>query len=322
MENHLLTDQSSYAKELWITGLVPAVFTPMRPDGRLNLKQIPPIVEHLITDGASALYVCGGTGEGFSLSLEERMQVTDAYIEAASGRIPIIVQVGHSSLVQAQQLAEHAQHAGANAISAVPPFYYKVDSLDTLLDSLEVILSGAPELPFYYYHIPRLTNYTVDVVQFLEKAISRLPGLIGVKYSNFTIFELQACVKLGEGRFNILFGADEMLLSGLVGGAQGAVGSTYNFAAPLYNKIITSFSEGNITAASQWQSLSVEMVRCINTASTASHNGAALKAMMAVIGLDCGPVRLPQVSLTPNQIQQLHMKMEEIGFFDWGRSDH
>lgn len=318
-ENPIRKDQLLKQKDLWITGLVPAVFTPMHPDGSLNLTQVPAIVDHLIADGVSALYVCGGTGEGPSLSTAERMLVSEAYIEAVSRRVPVIIQVGHNSVVEAQHLAKHAQAAGASAISAVPPSFYKITSLDVLLESLAFILNSAPKLPFYYYHIPRLTNFDLNVVEFLEKASSCLPTLCGVKYSNFTIFELQACVELDNGRFNILFGSDEMLLAGLIGGAQGAVGSTYNFAAPLYNQVILALESGDIPTARQWQGRSVNMIRCINSFGHHAYNGAALKAMMKIIGLDCGPTRLPQIALTHDEIEALRAAIVDIGFFEWGR---
>ena len=319
MQQPLTQQPPSTPHDLWIRGLVPAVFTPLNPDGSLNLNRVNSLFEHLIADGVSALYVCGGTGEGPSLTAEERMRTADAYIAAAHNRLPVIVQVGHNSLFEAKRLAQHAQTAGAAAISAVPPSFFKIDSIDMLLEVLAVILSGAPNLPFYYYHIPRLTNFDLDVVEFLQKAAVCLPALRGVKYSNFTIFEMQACVELENGRFNILFGSDEMLLSGLVGGAHGAVGSTYNFAAPLYRKIMTAFQEGDLAAARQWQSRAVAMIRRINGFGAPGHNGSALKAMMAVIDLDCGPTRLPQVHLRPDVIASLKEEMEAIGFFDWGR---
>ena len=92
--------------KLWIEGIVPAVFTPMQPDGSLNLERIPDIVEHLIGEGVNALYVCGSTGEGPSLTTEERMDVAEAYLRTVAGRLPVIVQVGHDSLKQARGLAE------------------------------------------------------------------------------------------------------------------------------------------------------------------------------------------------------------------------
>jgi N-acetylneuraminate lyase len=304
--------------DFWITGLVPAVFTPMHEDGSLNLPMIDKLVEYTVSQNVSAIYVCGSTGEGPSLSTEERMAVTEAYLNAVKGRIPVIVQVGHDSLKQSQKLAEHAQAKGATAISAAPPTYFKIDSLDLLVDFLAEIVAAAPELPFYYYHIPRLTAVKIDVVKFLEVNSTRIPNLKGVKYSDFTIYELQACIDLFEGKYNILFGSDEMLLSGLVGGAHGAVGSTFNFAAPLYHRIIRAFQEGDIPEARRLQGLSVKMVHYLNRYGSPSSNGPTIKAMMKMIGFDCGPMRLPQQSVSLETFAQLQKAMEKIGFFNWG----
>jgi N-acetylneuraminate lyase len=306
------------SSDFWITGLVPAVFTPMHEDGSLNLPMIDRLVEHLICSKVNAIYVCGSTGEGPSLSTEERMAVTEAYIKAINGRIPVIVQVGHDSLKQSQKLAAHAQANGADAISAAPPTYFKIDSLDLLVDFLAEVVSAAPNLPFYYYHIPRLTAVKIDVVKFLHVSATRIPKLQGIKYSDFTIYELQACVDLYNGRYNILFGSDEMLLSGLVGGAHGAVGSTFNFAAPLYHRIIGAFNLGNIPKARQLQGLSVQLVHHLNGFGSPSGNGPAIKAMMKLLDLDCGPMRLPQKSVSDEAFEQMGKTMQEIGFFEWG----
>ena len=306
-------------KDLWITGIVPAVYTPMHEDGSINFDMIKPIVEHLLHDGVSALYVCGSTGEGPSLSTDERVAVTDAYLDAVADRLPVIVQVGHNSLKQAYRLAKHAQESGATAISAVPPTYFKIDSLDVLLNCLGEITSGAPDLPFYYYHIPRLTDIQINVVEFLRLGAQSLPTLYGIKYSTYKMWEFQGCVDLDDGRFNMLFGSDEMLLSSLVVGAHGAVGSTYNFAAPLYNRIIEAFNRGDINEAKRLQGLSVKMIQPLNKHGSLNSNSPSLKAMMKLVGLDCGPMRLPHIALSPDKVDALRRDMQEIGFFEWGR---
>lgn len=305
--------------KLWIEGLVPAAYTPMDENGNINFQMIKPIVEHLMNEGVSALYVCGSTGEGPSLSTEERMEVAEAYIQATNGRVPIIIQVGHNSLRQAKRLAQHAQEIGADAISAVPPTYFKIDSLDILLRCLEEITSGTPNLPFYYYHIPRLTAVQIDAVQFLHLGSQCLPTLNGIKYSNFAMWEFQACVNLDGGRFNMLFGSDEMLLSGLIVGAHGAVGSTYNFAAPLYNRIIAAYKQGDCDEAKRLQGLSVQMVQVTNKYGSPLSNANSQKAMMKLIGLDCGPMRLPQLALSAETLELMRKEMEAIGFFEWAR---
>jgi N-acetylneuraminate lyase len=298
---------------------VAAVFTPMHPDGSLNLKIVPRIVDQLIQDGLDGVYVCGSTGEGPSLSIDERQAVAEAYIQAVDKRLPVILQVGHDSLKEACRLARHAQDKGADAISAVPPLYFKPDNVEILVDFLGEIVSCTSGLPFYYYHIPRLTGVEIDVVQFLQLCSEKLPGLQGVKFSDFKVFELQACVQLQNGRYNLLFGSDEMLLAGLAVGAHGAIGTTYNFAAPLYKRIIQAFERNELAEAAHLQGLSVKMLQEINRYGNSTTNLPAMKAMMKLIGLDCGPLRLPLTNPTDAEIAELHSALQEIGFFEWGR---
>ncbi len=300
----------------WITGLVPATFTPLREDGSLNLAQVPPIVDHLVSHKMSALFVCGSTGESAALTTAERQATLEAHVRAAAGRVPVIAHVGHTSLAAARLLAAHAQQVGAAAIAALPPFYVKPASVDVLVACMADIAAAAPELPFYYYHIPGLTGVNLDMVEFLGWGAERIPTLAGIKYSSPTLYEFQTCLDAAGGGFNLLFGVDEMLLSGLAAGAHGAVGSTYNFAAPLYQAIMQAFAAGELAEAQRLQRLSAQMVRTV----VGRYRGAAgLKAMMAFAGLDCGPTRLPQVALTPAEIEALHGDLATLGFLEWLR---
>ena len=81
-----------------LKGLVAATVTPLHDDGSLNLDQVGPLVERLLKQGVEGLYVCGSTGEGISLTGEERRAVAAAYVGATRQRIPVVVQVGHNSL--------------------------------------------------------------------------------------------------------------------------------------------------------------------------------------------------------------------------------
>jgi N-acetylneuraminate lyase len=299
----------------WLTGLMPATFTPFDVAGNLNLPLVAPMVEHLIRDGVTGLYVCGSTGEGVSLTREERMAATEAFVAAAAGRIPVVVQVGHNSIAEARLLAAHAQAAGADAISATPPSYFRPPTLGALIASMAEIAGAAPRLPFYYYHIPVMTGVTANIAALLADGRKSIPTLAGVKFSHTAVYDMQAALAVENGRYNLLFGSDEMLLSGLCAGAHGAVGSTYNFAAPLYNRILTAFAEGKLPDAQRLQAHAVAMVNVL-----VRHGGnAAIKAVMALLGLDCGPVRLPQVALEVSQQEGLRAELEAIGFFQWGR---
>ncbi|TWT65268.1 dihydrodipicolinate synthase family protein [Allorhodopirellula solitaria] len=300
-----------------IDGLVAATYTPLGDDGTINTAAVAPITNHLIQSGVSGLYVCGSTGEGMSLSSDERKTIAAAYVRAAAGRVPVIVQVGHNSLADARSLAEHAQQIGADMISATCPSYFKVGTVAGMIDCMSEVAQGAPDLPFYYYHIPALTGSALDVVDFLKIAGDRIANLVGLKYTDTKLHEFQECLELDNGRFDVVWGCDEMLLGALATGARGAIGSTYNIAAPLYQRLITAFREGHLTEARQWQSMSVNMIRTLNH--FPFHP--AMKAVLGMQGFDMGGCRLPQESLSGEDISRLQAELEAIGFFEWSQTE-
>ncbi|UUO09150.1 dihydrodipicolinate synthase family protein [Blastopirellula sp. J2-11] len=296
-----------------LRGLIAATFTPFHADGKIDDASVAPMVDYLIDQQIHGLYVLGSTGEGISLSNPERQTVAEAFVTAASGRIPVIVQVGNESLVAAKELARHAQQIGADAVSAVSPVYFKPDSIETLVDSMAQIAAGAPDLPFYYYHIPTTTGLTFSPLDFLQRAIETIPNLRGIKFTSAAVQEYQSCIEYAGDDYEVLWGLDEMLLSGLAAGGNAAVGSTYNFAPAVYHNILKAFDDRNLEEARMWQSRSQQLVRTFIPFGPR----AAQKAIMAMIGQDCGPSRLPIRSLTSEAYAQLRHELEEIGFFQW-----
>ena len=295
-------------------GLIAATFTPMDSGGMPDLAAIPRTIDHLLRSGVAGIYALGSTGEGPSLTFDERREAATAFVEAARGRLPVIVQVGHESLAQARALAEHAQVVGAQAVSAVCPVYFKPDSVVTLVDAMASIAAGAPSLPFYYYHIPSVTGVALSMIEFLRLGGERIPTLRGIKYTSPDLAEFQSCLEFERGRFDLFYGRDEMLLGALAVGATAAVGSTYNFAAPVYNRLRAAFARGDMAGARREQSRSLALVDII-----IRHGPrASQKAIMALIGLDCGPSRLPIRPLSPVQREALRADLEAIGYFDWG----
>jgi N-acetylneuraminate lyase len=303
-------------RQFRLEGLVAAAHTPLNADRSVNLDRVPDIVDHLEAAGVSGLYVLGSTGEGISLSGQERRAVAEAYAAAAAGRLPVIVQVGHNSLAEARELAAHAQAIGADAVSANAPSYFTVDSVPLLVDCMAEAAAGAPALPFYYYHIPRLTGAVLDMVAFLQAAAERIPTLAGIKYSTPTVHEYQACLELESRRFDVLWGSDEMLLSALAVGGRGAVGSTYNIAAPLYRRLIEAFEAGDLAEARRCQARSVALCRCLYR--YPFHP--ALKAVMNMLGVDAGPCRLPLPPLSPQDEAALKSELDSMGFFEMDAS--
>ncbi|WP_425400009.1 dihydrodipicolinate synthase family protein [Aeoliella sp.] len=296
-----------------LTGLYAATFTPMRSDGSLDLQQVPAMVSHLAKSGVAGIYVGGSTGEGMSLTSNERMELTEAFIASAKDKMLVIAHVGHNSLAEARLLAQHAWNAGADVISATAPSYYKIGSVRLLLESMAELASAVPDAPFYYYHIPSLTGNEVSIPRFLEQAPTRIPSLAGIKYTAPYVHEYQAATTTCDGKYDVLWGTDEMLLSALVVGAQGAIGSTYNISAPLNNSILTAFTDGDLATATGLQQKSVDLIRVL--LSYPFH--AAMKSLLARQGIECGPCRLPLGNLSEAEEKLLHQTLDESGISNW-----
>ena len=295
-----------------IEGLIAATFCAFNSDGSLNLSLIPAIVEKMIGDGLTGVFICGTNGEGPNLTIEERMAVAEAYIKAVNKRILVLVHVGHSSIAESRTLAAHAAKIGADAISSVAAFYFKPNSVKNLVESMAQIASAAPALPFYYYHIPALTGVGMDMIEFLKLGEDEIPNLAGIKYTASTLHEYQACLNYKGGKFDILFGYDEMLLGALAVGAKGAIGSTYTYSAKLYLQVMALYNQDQKERARQMQSVSIEMVRCLVQFSGIP----AQRAIMKTLGFDLGPCRLPLKDLSSAEAETLIGGLDAINFFD------
>ena len=294
-----------------LTGLIAAPFTAMHGDGSVNLDMVPRQAEDLVQSGVSGVFICGTTGEGPSLTTEERMQLAVEWRRAAGSELKVIVHVGHTSLLEAQRLAEHAQRIGADAVATMAPFFFKPAGVGDLVEFCAEVACAAPELPFYFYHIPSMTGVDVPMHDFLAEAAGRIPNLAGIKYTHEDLMDYSRCVGFDGGRFNLLFGRDEMLLAALTVGAEGAVGSTYNFAAPYYHEVIRAYRAGDLQAARSAQARANEVIAAFK-----QHGGlAAQKAIMRMIGVDCGPVRLPLRPLGCAEYEELKARLAELGFF-------
>lgn len=299
-----------------LTGLVAAVHTPFRADGSLRLDVVEAQAAHLQAQGISLAFVAGTTGEGPSLSLEERTALARRWLEVARGTgLGIVVHVGSSCLADARALATQAGETGALAVSAFAPSYFKPRDVEELVACCADVASAAPRTPFYFYDIPALTGVLLSMPAFLEQAVGRIPTLAGLKFTSPDLMAYQRCLRAGDGAFDVPWGSDETLLAALALGARGAVGSTYNFAAPLYHRMLRAFAAGDLEAARAEQLRSVEVVRLL---SAYGYMGAA-KAVMTMLGVEVGPARLPNPSLSAAQAGELRGRLESLGFFDWIR---
>lgn len=294
--------------------LVAATHTPFTSSGELNLSAVETQAEYLHTKGIRTLFIGGSTGESHSLSVVERLALAQRWSEVIRGTsLRLVVHVGTNCLTDARALAAHAESVDAIAIAALAPSYFKPKSIDLLVECCESIASSAPQTPFYFYDIPSLTGVAFSMKSFLERAQHRIPTLAGIKFTNSDLMMYQQCLQWDEAKFDIPWGVDECLLAALSLGAQGAVGSSYNFAAPLYLRIIAAFNQGDLATARMEQYRSVQLIELL---ASYGYMGAA-KCVMGMLGVDVGSARLPNSQLSPQMQAELKQALERLGFFDW-----
>jgi len=285
----------------------------MRPDGSLNLDATDGLYRMLAANGVRGAFVCGTTGEGMSLTVPERRLVAERWRAVAEGSFVVLAHVGHNCLPDCQELAAHAQRIGADGIALMAPSFFKPSCPEDLVLFCAEVAACAPELPFYYYHMPAMSGVAIPVADFLTAARDRIPTLAGAKFTYEDLLDYGRCLVLDGGRFDMLFGRDEILLSALALGARGAIGTTYNFAAPLYRRVMDAYEAGDMATAQAEQSRAREMVALLYR----SGGLAAVKPIMKMIGLDCGPPRLPLHRLGRSESARVRAGLEGLGFFEY-----
>jgi N-acetylneuraminate lyase len=295
-----------------ITGLIAAPFTPMAVDGQLDLSIIPDYFSMLKSNGVAGVFICGSTGEGPSLTQAERMKVVAAWQACASDdpSFAVIVLVGGNSVEECSSLATFSEHAGVDAISFAAPSYFKPATVDVLAECCRTVASHAPGTPFYYYHIPALTAVQFPMLGLLERVHGLIPNFRGIKYTHEDFMDYLSCRHFKGGMYDILWGRDETFLAALSCGAEGAVGSTFNYAAPLYLQLWKAFRDNDLLRARHLQQQSIDMIQLLG-----KYGGLGVgKAFMKAIGMDCGNFRLPVTNPNPASYEAFLKDLLDIGF--------
>lgn len=229
-------------------GVYAALMTPFKADGSVDYDALQVLADHCIDSGLTGLYVGGSTGEGFLLTEEERMEVFRVVGKHMAGKCNLFAHVGAISTDSAVRMAKVAEESGFDAVSAVAPFYYAFP-----LEAIKTYYSDimhATTLPMLMYNFPNAGGFNgmLDVVNsFIQD-----DKLLGIKHTSQNLFELEQFKHL-ERDLVVFNGFDEMLVAGLSMGADGGIGSTYNFMPKIILDIYNSFNKGDIAAAQKAQ---------------------------------------------------------------------
>lgn len=289
-----------------MTGLIAATPTPFDAQGNVALEPVESLAEQLAAAGVSAVFVCGTTGECYSLTMQERRQLTERWREVLRGSaMRLVVHVGSNCIRESAELANHAAAVGADAVAALAPNYFKPRDVETLVQCMGQIASQCRQTPFYFYDIPSMTGVNLSMPRFLELAPPALPNLVGLKFSNLDLTALQHCLQARAGAWEVLWGADDVLLAAWALGVRGAVGSSYNFGAPLYLKVLEAAERGDHVSARKLQYQALQWIALLERYGYL----AALKYCLSCRGVPLGSVRLPLNELSADQYRALHQEL-------------
>ncbi len=271
-------------------GIFTALLTPFKDDYSINEASLKKLVEFNLEKGINGFYVGGSTGEGLIMTSEERKEVFRIVKEAAGDRVPLIAHCGSISTDEAISMAKTAEALGYDAVSAVAPLYYGF-SFPAIRKYYDDIVSSV-NIPMVVYNFPGGSGVTFTADYAAE--MFKDERYMGIKHTSNDLYTLHQFKQKIDRPVTIFNGFDEMCLGGLAMGADGAIGSTYNFMGDKFIKIFDAFNAGDMATAQAIQTEANEIIAEMIKYTVLPCE----KAIMTHLGIDCGPCRRPFLPLT------------------------
>jgi len=293
--------------------IMAAPCTPMLPDGEVNFERFEPYVNQMVKTGISGLFVNGTLGEGMSLTNAERKESLEKWCSLKRDRFKsIIVHCGAGGIKDTIELVKHAASvSGVDAIAVMCPTLFKPTCIANLVRYLTEIAQHAPNTPFLYYDINVLTNVVFDTAEVVRQCKASIPTFSGIKYSCRELGNYDAALMECEnGRYKMAVGTvDEEWLPWLPFGAQVPI--CHSIMGSIHKKTKAAFLAGDMKTAAESQRLA-QKVGVVKR--RFGPDIPVSKAIVKMMGLDLGPVRLPLEELTPQAYGQLQQDLKTIGF--------
>lgn len=288
-------------------GIMPALVTPFQADGKtIDEQAARNIIEFQLSQGANGFYVLGGTGEGLAIARKEREIMCEVAIDQIANRAPMICHVASINFEETCALAKHAEKAGADAISAVPPIFFFYDSED--IYNYYKKLASCVSIPVIMYYHPATGRQMSP--ELCTRLFNEIDNLTGVKWSVNDYFGMMRLKDLTQGEMNIINGPDEMLISGLAAGADAGIGSTYNVMLPEFLELYRLFHEGKVNEA---RAIQLKINRVIN-AMFPHEIIPAVKYACGMLGYPVGDATFPMRGYTKEQAAAAERDLRAAGF--------
>ena len=287
------------------TGVLPALITPLNADETVNIKATEKLIAGLLAKEADGFYVGGATGEGICLPAEQRKILAETSVKAADGKKPCIIHVASINFAEAVELARHAESVGADAVSAIPPLFYKYGEDDVY--NYYKRLAESVHIPLIVYYNPA-AGFAMNA-RFAARMFE-IDNITGIKWTSSDYHGMMELKNLTHGEMNIINGPDEMLLMGLAAGADAGIGTTYNFMLPLVRGVYDNFKAGNMDKANEYQRRIAHIISAMRAYPTIP----LTKAMVEAMGYEAGDAVFPFKSLSAEKKAEAVKALTEAGW--------
>ena len=288
------------------TGAGVAIVTPMHENGDVNYEKLSEILEEQIAGGTDAIIICGTTGESSTLTHEEHLDVIRYTVEKVAKRIPVIAGTGSNCTATAIYLSQEAEKAGADALLLVTPYYNK--ATQNGLIAHYTAIAESVKLPIVLYNVPSRTGCHIQpqTAVYLAKNVE---NIVAIKEASGDISQVATLMQMADGCIDLYSGNDDQIVPMLSLGAKGVISVLSNVAPDAAHDICEKYFEGDVKGSAELQLKALPLIDQL----FCEVNPIPVKKAMQLMGIDCGPLRMPLTEISPEHEKNLAQAMKDFG---------
>jgi 4-hydroxy-tetrahydrodipicolinate synthase len=285
-------------------GIIPAMVTPLTPEGKINVEALRKLTRHLIDGGVHGVFPVGSQGEFYALTFEEKKKVIEVVVEETRGQVPVYAGTGAVTTREAVALTKMAEAAGATAVSVITPYF--IHPNDGELMEFYTTIAKSTRLPILLYNNPARTgvNMTPDFVVHASK----VENIVGIKDSSGDMTLMAECIRRTEGKFSVLAGRDTLIYGVLCYGGKGGIAACANIAPKLMVEIYEAFIAGDLKRSleAQFRLAPLRLAFDLGTFPV------VIKEALTLIGIDAGPGIAPVGGMKPEAKAELKGILQQM----------
>ncbi len=293
-----------------LQGIIPPMITPLKSLDELDHAGLERLIEHILGGGVHGLFILGTSGEAPSLSYRLRRELIERACKQVNGRVPVMVGITDTSLVEALGLARHAANSGASAVVTSTPYYVPVGQPE-LVEYVKKLV-GELSLPLFLYNMPQMTKVIFELDTL--KQVSHLEGIIGIKDSSGNMDYFNKLLELKRLRpdWSVLVGPESLLAETVHRGGDGGVNGGANFYPSLFVELYQAVREGNAAREAELQKTVLQVGQIYSVGHHASAVIKGMKCACSLLGLCDDFMTEPFARFNPPEREKVRVILESL----------